>query len=66
LAEKTGAATSFNHHYAKGSPNSKDPIDRFSGSGVLVRDPDVYIAMTPHSEENAFALEFKSALSGAD
>jgi hypothetical protein len=57
LAEQTGASTNFNHHYAKGSPNSKDAIDRFSGSGVIVRDPDVYIAMTRHAEDNAFVLE---------
>jgi hypothetical protein len=57
LGEQTGASTSFNHHYAKGSPNSKDPLDRFSGSGVLVRGPDVYIAMTRHAEDNAIVLE---------
>jgi hypothetical protein len=57
LAEQTEAATSFNHHYAKGSPNQKESIDRFSGSGVLVRDPDVYIAMTRHAEADAFVLE---------
>jgi AAA domain len=58
LAEQTGATTDFSHHYAKGSPVNKEAIDRFSGSGVLVRDPDVYIAMTPHDEKDAFTLEF--------
>jgi len=57
LAEQTGASPNFTHHYAKGSPNSKDALDRFSGSGVLVRDPDVYIAMTRHAEVDAFVLE---------
>jgi hypothetical protein len=55
--EATGAATLFTHHYAKGSPNNKEALDRFSGSGVLIRDPDVYFAMTRHAQEDAFTLD---------
>jgi RecA-family ATPase len=58
LTEATGAASLFTHHYTKGSPNQKEAQDRFSGSGVLIRDPDTYIAMTRHKEENCFTLDF--------
>lgn len=57
LAEKTGAAPFFSHHFAKGSAAGKEAIDRFSGSGVLIRDPDVYLCMTRHEEEDAFTIE---------
>jgi hypothetical protein len=58
LAERSGASPFFTHHYAKGSPVGKEAIDRFSGSGVLARDPDAYIAMTRHEHDDAFALDF--------
>lgn len=51
-AELTGAAVLFSRHYAKGSATLKESTDRMSGSGVWIRDPDSYLAMTRH-EENA-------------
>jgi RecA-family ATPase len=52
-AELTGAAVLFSHHYAKGSAALKESTDRMSGSGVWMRDPDSYLAMTRHEEEDA-------------
>jgi hypothetical protein len=57
LAEQSGASPLFSHHFAKGSPANKEAIDRFSGSGVLARDPDVYITMTRHETQDAFTIE---------
>src|SRR6516225_8128397 len=56
-AELTGAAVLFSHHYAKGSATLKESTDRMSGSGVWMRDPDSYLAMTRHEEEDCFIIE---------
>jgi AAA domain len=56
-AELTGAAVLFSHHYAKGSAALKESTDRMSGSGVWMRDPDSYLAMTRHEEEDCFTIE---------
>jgi AAA domain len=58
LAERTGAATNCALHFTKGDPTKKNSEDRFSGSGVLVRDPDVYISSTKHKEKDCLSLEF--------
>jgi RecA-family ATPase len=47
LCEKTGAALVVCHHFAKGDPWEKEPMDRLSGSGVFGRDPDSVIILTP-------------------
>jgi len=57
LAQQTGAAVLYSHHYAKGSAAKKEQIDRASGSGVFARHPDSIITLTPHEEENAFTVE---------
>jgi RecA-family ATPase len=58
LAEQTGASPLFTHHFTKGSPATKEAMDRFAGSSVLIRDPDVYLCMTRHEQEDAFTMEF--------
>jgi len=40
IAELTGAAVCFVHHFSKGEQGAKASIDRASGSGVFGRDPD--------------------------
>lgn len=40
IAESTGAAVGFAHHFSKGQQGGKASIDRSSGSGVFGRDPD--------------------------
>jgi hypothetical protein len=57
LAENTGAAIVISHHFAKGDPAVKDPIDRMSGAGVWARDPDSIVILTPHEEPGCFAVQ---------
>jgi hypothetical protein len=57
LAEATGASPFTAHHFAKGNAASKEALDRFSGSGILARDTDVYLCMTPHEVKDAFVIE---------
>jgi AAA domain/DnaB-like helicase N terminal domain len=56
-AELTGASVMYSHHYAKGSAAGKESTDRMSGSGVWMRDPDTYLAMTPHKVDGCFTIE---------
>lgn len=58
LAVRTGAAVCFGHHFSKGNQAGKDAKDRVSGAGAWVRDPDAVVTLTPHKEENCFAVEF--------
>lgn len=58
LAQSSGAAIVVSHHYAKGNAAVKSAQDRVSGSGVMARDPDSMIMLTPHEEEDMFAAEF--------
>ena len=57
LAVDTGAAVVFGAHFAKGNASLKEAIDRFSGSGVIGRDPDTIVTLTQHEQENAFAVD---------
>lgn len=58
LAQSSGAAVVVSHHYAKGNAGMKTPQDRVSGSGVLARDPDSLVMLTPHDDEDVFVVEF--------
>jgi len=40
VAERTGAAVVYAHHFTKGKQTQKKAIDRLSGSGVYGRDAD--------------------------
>ena len=57
ISEETGCAILYGHHFSKGNQSSKASLDRGSGSGVLGRDPDSIIVMTPHEEEDTFTVE---------
>jgi hypothetical protein len=58
LAEDTGAAIVYVHHDGKGTPGEKKITDRGSGSGVLGRDYDAAIVLTPHMKiEGATVVE---------
>ncbi len=56
LAQRTGAAIVIAHHFAKGDSASKNAIDRMSGAGAWARDPDSLVTLTPHEEEDCFAV----------
>ena len=49
MSEVTGAAVIFPHHDRKGDQGATALVDRGSGSGVLGRDYDAAIYLTPHS-----------------
>ncbi len=57
IAEKTGAAVVYSHHFAKGNPKKKTAIDRMSGSGVFARDADSIITLTEHTEPDCYTVE---------
>jgi hypothetical protein len=44
------------HHHTKGSPVSKEAIDRSSGAGAWHRDPAVIFTMTPHRCPQAYTI----------
>lgn len=50
------SATSLLQHFSKGSQAEKESIDRFSGSGVWGRGPDVVQTFTQHQEEQCFSV----------
>ena len=54
ISVQTGAAVICAHHFAKGLASAKDVMDRMAGSGVLQRDPDALIMMSPHEETDAY------------
>ena len=54
LAERTGAAVVFAHHFTKGNAKKKAPIDRMSGSGVFARDADSIITLTEHKAAGCY------------
>ncbi len=56
LAQKTGAALVVAHHFAKGDSTGKSAMDRMSGAGAWVRDPDSILVLTPHEEDGCFTV----------
>ena len=56
LALDTDAAIVFGAHFAKGNASLKEAIDRFSGSGVIGRDPDSIVTLTQHAAEDQTAF----------
>lgn len=46
IADATGAAVIYAHHFAKGTAGDRDAIDRASGAGTFARDPDAILTMT--------------------
>jgi hypothetical protein len=57
LAAPLGAAVIFGSHFSKGNPTGKEAKDRPSGSGVLIRDPDVVLVMTRHEEDDCYTID---------
>ena len=56
FCQKFDAAVVIGHHFAKGDSTAKSAIDRMSGAGAWARDPDALLMMTPHEEEECFAV----------
>ena len=52
VAESTGAAIIYVHHFAKGTAGDRSTIDRGAGSGWLARDFDAALFLTAHKRED--------------
>ncbi len=59
VVETQDVAAVLVHHDAKGRPGDRDSRDRGAGSGVLSRDYDCCLTLTPHKDhpEDAVVLE---------
>ncbi len=62
ICTATGATAIYCHHHSKGMQGGKKAMDRASGSGVFVRDPDALLDFSelvdPNEEEDDGALSF--------
>lgn len=58
LAEEASTAIIYSAHFPKGSQAHRDAIDRAAGSGVVGRDADALVVMSPLSVENSYRIEF--------
>ncbi len=58
VTERTGAAVCYVHHDKKGQSGDLDLVDRGSGSGIVGRDYDTALFLTPHVDGEAVVLEF--------
>tara|TARA_B100001093_G_scaffold404354_1_gene392484 strand:- start:260 stop:1426 length:1167 start_codon:yes stop_codon:yes gene_type:complete len=57
FSERLDCSFVYAHHFSKGNKADTDHIDRASGSGVFARDPDAFLTLTPHEEEDHLVLE---------
>lgn len=57
IGHDCGAALLVAHHFTKGNAAGKEAIDRAAGSGVIGRDADAMITLTPHEEDDCFSME---------
>jgi hypothetical protein len=55
---KREITAAFGVHFSKGNQAAKEPEDRISGAGTIVRDADDVITLTKHQENLAFTLDF--------
>lgn len=58
ITEATGAAVVYVHHDKKGASGDLDLVDRGSGSGIVGRDYDTAMFLTPHVDGDAVVVEF--------
>jgi hypothetical protein len=58
LGTSLQAAIALLQHFSKGNQSDKEPLDRFSGSGVWARHPDALVMFSQHEDENAFTINF--------
>ena len=56
LAKASGAAIVVAHHFAKGDSTAKNAMDRMSGAGAWIRDPDSIMVLTPHEEPDCYTV----------
>jgi len=56
LAERSGAAVVYSHHFPKGDPKKKAVIDRMAGSGEFARDADTILVLTEHETASCYCM----------
>jgi len=54
---EAGCTVVYSHHSAKGFAGDRQAIDRASGTGILARDFDTQITLTPHVQDGLIVLE---------
>ena len=58
INRKTGASVVTAMHFIKGNAANREPADRISGGGNIVRDPDVLLTFTGHENKGESVLDF--------
>jgi RecA-family ATPase len=59
ICTQTDAAIVLSAHFSKGNKSQTQSGDRVSGSGVFLRDPDAYMEMIEHEEDDVMTVELK-------
>lgn len=54
-----GATIGLVHHFSKGDPGTKMEGERGAGSRVHRQEPDAYVELTPHQEEDAVSVHIE-------
>lgn len=57
IGHRKQAAVMIATHFAKGNQAQKESMDRAVGSGVVARDGDAILTLTPHAVDDCFTLE---------
>lgn len=57
IGHEAGSSLLVTHHFTKGNASGKEAIDRAAGSGVIGRDADAMITLTPHEQDDCFTME---------
>lgn len=57
LAEETNTAVLYVHHTAKGYSGDRQTVDRGAGSGLIARDYNASLTITPHKIDGLVVLE---------
>ena len=57
ICEMSGAAVVYTHHNQKGLSGDRKLVDRGSGSGIMARDYDTMISLSPHVQEGLIVLD---------
>ena len=58
INRRTGASIVSAMHFVKGNASGREPADRISGGGNLIRDPDSLLTFTGHENKGESVLDF--------
>lgn len=63
ICKEAGVSAIYSHHHSKGAQGFKKAMDRVSGSGVFVRDPDAQLDMIQLETSEEFMAQNADVLS---